>query len=275
MVVASAISFWVALVLYCAGACFYAYQFVLRKQSIGTYARVLVFLGFIAQTASIGFTSIATEGTLLTGPNVISLASWVVILVYCIFELIIRVKAYGAFLVPVAVILMSVGRVLTSLNFEWANNSIVYSTPLLSFHIIVLLIGFAAFIIAGVSAGMLLYQENLLKNHKSTQIGRRIPALATLKRVSRQSILFGFPFVTVGMFIGIIMSAGQDYPQWYFAPRIILVALIWVVYGIYLLQIYRESASVKSSSYIAMLGAFLTIALLIVLGMFPMFGPTA
>ncbi|MCL1891166.1 MAG: cytochrome c biogenesis protein [Coriobacteriia bacterium] len=273
MSVAAASFFWAALVLYCVGACLYAYQFLLRQQKIGNYALILIVLGFIAQTASIGFSSVLTHGTLLSGPNVVTLASWVAVLLYIIFELITKSKAYGAFLAIIAALLMSVGRILTSINPEWAADYASDSQVLLVFHIVVLLIAFAALILGAISAGLLVYQDALLKKHKVTRVSRRIPPLSTLKRVSRSSILVGFPFLTVGMFVGAVMTAGLSYTSWFVAPRIVLVSVLWFICALYLLQVYRNGVSVKSSSFLAISIGSLAVLLLIVMGMVPMFLP--
>jgi ABC-type uncharacterized transport system permease subunit len=265
------IAFWIAFVLYGVGACLSVYQFLLRRQQLEIYARVCVILGFVAQTTFIGVTSRLTSGTILSGPTVVTLASWVAILVYLIFTLVFRVKAYGAFLPPVAIILMGIGRILTGLHMPWAENSAYYTTPLVLFHIIVLLIAFATFLIAGISAGLLMYQNRLLKKHKNIIASKKLPSLSSLKKLSRQPILFGFPFLTVGMLIGIVMTMGGTYSPWFFAPRIILVIVLWALYAVYLFQVYRSGVSMKTSSAMAISGGVLTIVLLVVMGLAPMF----
>jgi len=190
---------------------------------------------------------------------------------YIIYELISRVKVYGAFVTILAVLIMSLGRILTSLNLTWATNDAYYAQPLLVFHIIVLLIAFAALIIGGISAGLIMYQNALLKKRKETALGRRIPSLPALKQFSRISILVGFPFLTVGQFIGIIMMLGQSYTPWYVAPRIVLVVIVWLMCIVYLFQMSWNSGTSRTSSLIAVTIGVLTVLLLIIMGVVPMF----
>ena len=108
---ASEVLFWFALALYIGATVLYAYQFVLRRSQVGWWARFLTGAGFITQTLSIGAHSIATKGTQLTGANQLMLASWALVLLYFVMEHVIKIKVYGTFLIPVAVVLMGASQV--------------------------------------------------------------------------------------------------------------------------------------------------------------------
>jgi len=72
----SLVFFWFSLALYIVATVLYAYQFILRRQKVGWWARFATGAGFILQTLSIGANSIANDGTPLTGAN--QLDSWYV-----------------------------------------------------------------------------------------------------------------------------------------------------------------------------------------------------
>ena len=108
---ASVVLFWFALALYIAATVLYAYQFVLKRSSVGWWARFFTGAGFICQTLSIGAHSIATGGTQLNGANQLMLASWALVLLYFIMEHLIKIKIYGTFLIPVAVVFMAAAEV--------------------------------------------------------------------------------------------------------------------------------------------------------------------
>ena len=54
--------------------------------------------------------SIATGGTQLNGANQLMLASWALVLLYFVMEHLIKIKIYGTFLIPVAVVFMAAPR---------------------------------------------------------------------------------------------------------------------------------------------------------------------
>ena len=112
---ASAVLFWFALALYISATVLYAYQFVLKRSKVGWWARFLTGAGFICQTASIGAHSISTNGTQLTGANQLMLASWALVLLYFVMEHLIKIKIYGTFLVPVAVLFMAAAQIIGGL----------------------------------------------------------------------------------------------------------------------------------------------------------------
>ncbi len=267
--VASVIFFWLAFAAYCSASVGYGYQFILRKPALGRHARAMVGIGFISQTLSIGAHSIVLQGTPLSGPNVLMLASWVAVLVYFIFEHVLKVKAYGAFFIPIALALMTIARVLGAGAADAVTNQVYYSWPLLIVHLVLIFVASAAFIIGGVAAGLLIFQENQLKNHKSSSIGRRMPSLSALKQASRRAIVFGFPLITLGMLIGAVRAIGLGAENWYFEVRIVLTAAVWWVYAVYLMQVYRTGATVRASSYVAVIGAAVTIVLIIMAGIRP------
>lgn len=269
MATASVILFWLAFVLYIGASVAYGYQFIMRKQALGSWARIMVGIGFVAHTLSIGAHSVDVQGTPLSGPNIIMLASWVAVLVYFVFEHLLKVKAYGAFFIPVAIAFMGIARVAGSLATTEATNDVFYSWPLLVLHLVAIFLAAALFIIGGVAAGILIYQEWLLKNHKSSTISRRMPSLSALKRVSRRSIIFGFPLLTIGMLLGVVRAAGLGVESWYFETRIVLTSVVWWIYGVYLMQVYRTGATVRASSYVAVLGALVTIVLIVMAGIRP------
>jgi ABC-type transport system involved in cytochrome c biogenesis permease subunit len=116
-----------------------------------------------------------------------------------------------------------------------------------------------------------MYQHRLLKGRKDIAASKKLPSLSALNKYSRQPILFGFPFLMVGMLIGIIMTVEGEYSPWYAAPRIIVVITLWVLYAFYLIQVYRSGVSAKTSSAIAVAGGLLTVVLLVIMGLAPMF----
>lgn len=269
MELASVVLFWLAVAAYCSAAIGYGYQFILRKPSLGRHARVLTGIGFVLQTASIGAHSSVAGGTALSGPNILMLASWVGILVYFVFEHLLKVKAYGAFFVPISLAMMLAARLLGAGAVDEVANQVFYEWPLLVAHLVLIFLASAAFIIGGVAAGLLVYQEYLLKNHKSSSVARRMPSLSALKRVSRRSIVIGFPLITLGMLLGAVRAVGLGVDNWYLELRIVMTSVVWWIYAVYLMQVYRTGVTVRASSYVAVLGAVATIALIILAGVRP------
>ena len=264
---ASFVLFWFSLALYIAATVLYAYQFVLKRPKVGWWARFMTGAGFICQTLSIGAASIATEGTQFTGPNQLMLASWALILLYFVMEHLIKIKIYGAFLVPVAVLFMGASQVMGGImppaDFTQVQRDQLDSWRV-AFHVGLIVFANAGFAFGAISSGLYLFQEGKLKSHTSNIVTRRLPSLSTLHMIARRAISFSFPVYTAGLLLGILRAVETDVSGWYFDLRIMLSGIVWVVFGIYLVLVYRQHVSSRTSSWVALLGFLLVVVVAIV-----------
>lgn len=264
---ASVVLFWFSLALYIAATVLYSYQFVLKRAKIGWWGRFMTGAGFICQTLSIGAHSMATDGTQLTGPNQLMLASWALVLLYFVMEHFIKIKIYGAFLVPVAVLFMGAAQIMGGL-MQPAELTEVQALQLASwrvaFHVALIVFANAGFAFGAVSSGIYLFQEGKLKSHTSSIITRRLPSLATLQSMARRAISFSFPVYTAGLLLGILRAVELDVAGWWFDLRIMMAGLVWIVFGLYLVLVYRQNVSNRTSSAVA-LGGFVLVVIVAII----------
>lgn len=265
---ASVVLFWFAFVLYVGATVLYAYQFLLKRQRIGWWARFLTGAGFIAQTASIGLHSIANDGTPLTGTNQLILVSWALVLMYFILEHLIRIKVYGAFLVPVAVLLMAIAELFGTPADESAVLTAEQAMQLDSFgvalHVALIIFANVGFAFAAVSAALYLYQQGQLKRHHTSKVSRRLPSLATLKSITRRSVALAYPIYTAGLSLGIIRAIQVDVTGWWQDPRIMLSGVVWAIFGAFLVMVYRHDVSSRTAAWTA-IGGFVAVVFLAIL----------
>jgi len=263
----SAVLFWFALALYIGATVLYAYQFFLRRSKVGWWARFLTGAGFLCQTASIGAHSIATHGTQLTGANQLMLASWALVLLYFVMEHVIKIKVYGTFLIPFAVLFMAAAQIVGGISGGAAmtpSEVALLNNWRVGFHVALIVFGNAGFAFGAVSAGLYLWQEGQLKKHKSNAVTRRLPSLATLQLIARRAIGFAFPVYTAGLLLGILRAIDAQVPGWWFDPRIMLAGIVWLTFGIYLWMVYRHEAPTRTTSWVAVVGFVLVVILAVV-----------
>ncbi len=218
---ASVVLFWFSLALYIAATVLYAYQFVLKRSKVGWWARFCTGAGFICQTLSIGAHSISTDGTQLTGPNQLMLASWALVLLYFVMEHLIKIKIYGTFLIPVAVLFMGASQIMGGFMAP-AELTEVQAMQLdswrITFHVALIVFANAGFAFGAVSSGIYLFQEGKLKSHTSNIVTRRLPSLSTLQLIARRAISFSFPVYTAGLLLGILRAVELDVDQLVLRP---------------------------------------------------------
>jgi len=263
---ASSVLFWFAFALYIGATVLYAYQFVLRRPKVAWWARFLTGAGFICQTASIGAASIAADGTVYTGTNQLILASWALVLLYFVVEHVLRIRAYGAFLIPVAVTMMAVsvigGGTSTSQELT-AEQAFLISGWGVALHVALIVFANAGFAFGAVSSGLYLYQNYQLKHRKSSKVSRRLPSLATLQNVARRSIALAYPVYTAGLSLGIIRAIRTDVGGWWADPRVIMAGLVWLTFSAYLVLVYRRDISGRVAAWVSIFGLVLVVILAI------------
>ncbi len=273
MSLASVVLFWFALALYIAATVLYAYQFVLRRASVGWWARFLTGAGFICQTLSIGAASLQYGTTRFTGENQLVLASWALVLLYFVMEHLIKMKIYGAFLVPVAVLFMGASRIVGGFSPPSELTAVQLAqldSWRVAFHVGLIVFANAGFAVAAVSSAIYLFQEGKLKSHTSNIVTRRLPSLSTLQMIARRSISFAYPVYTVGLLLGILRAVEFGVDEWWFDLRIMLSGLVWFVFGAYLVLVYRQNVSNRTSSWVALGGFALVLIVAVVARTVPM-----
>lgn len=263
----SAVLFWFSLALYIGATVLYAYQFVLRRAKTGWWARFLTGAGFICQTLSIGANSIAEGGTPLSGPNQLMLASWALVLLYFVMEHVIKIKIYGAFLIPIAVFFMGAAEILGGFSTP-ATLTAVQLAQLdnwrVTFHVALIVFANAGFAFGAISSGLYLFQAAQLKSHRSSIITRRLPSLGTLQTMGRRAISFSFPVYVAGLVLGMIRAVEAGIDQWWFDPRIMLSGIVLVTFGAYLALVYRRNASARTSAWVAVVGFVFVVILAVI-----------
>lgn len=264
---ASLVLFWFSLALFVGATVLYAYQFILRRQKVGWWARFLTGAGFICLTFSIGASSIASDGTLFTGKNQLVLAAWALVLLYFVLEHVLRIRAYGAFLIPVAVILLISAQIVggPSAGYDLPPDQVALVTGwAVAFHVGLIVFANAGFAFGAVSSGLYLYQSSALKRHKTNRVSRRLPSLTALQSVARRAISLSFPVYTAGLSLGVIRAIQTDVNLWWADARVVMAGIVWFTFGLYLVLVYRHEVSSRAAAWVAIVG-FVFVAVLAVL----------
>ncbi|MCL2503807.1 MAG: cytochrome c biogenesis protein [Coriobacteriia bacterium] len=254
MEVASSVLFWFAFALYVGATVLYAYQFILKHSKVVWWARLLTGAGFLCHTASIGVASVAAGRTVFTGKNQLILASWALVLLYFVLEHLLKIRVYGTFLIPVGIVLMAISVLMRSSGGHTPEQELLISTAGIAFHVLLVVFANAGFAFGAVSSALYLYQNNQLKQHKSNRVSRRLPSLATLQTVARRSVLLAFPVYTSGLMLGVIRATQTDVGGWWADPRVMMSGFVWGTYVIYLVTLYRNSVSSRTSAWISVVG---------------------
>ena len=247
---------WFALGLYIVATVLYAYQFLLRRPVTAWWARFCVGAGWICQTVSIGLHSVVTHGTQMTGGNSLVLVSWVLVLVYFIVEHVIKIRIYGTFLIPLAVILLIIAQLMNlggQIGLTAAQEQQLASWRV-GIHVGLIFLANVGFLVSAASSAFYLIQDAQLKRRRTTPIFRKLPSLAQTQKIARRAVVYAFPAYTAGIVLGIIRAIETDVSGWWQDPRIMLSGIVWLIYGTYLVLVYRREISARTASWISLAG---------------------
>ncbi len=73
-------------------------------------------------------------------------------------------------------------------------------------HVIVIFTAVAAFVVAGGAALIYLIEDRQLKRRRIGRVLGRLPALRTLDQLVNHAVMFGLPFLSMGIVAGIIRA---------------------------------------------------------------------
>lgn len=262
------VAFWLAIAFYVAATVLYGYQVATRRAMLSWYATFATGAGFLLHTASIGFRSSATDGTELTGANVLVLMAWALVLVYFLVEHLMKVKTYGALLVPAALVMMLVAQVLGASRGVLAEvtpeQAVLLDHWRVGIHVALITFANAGYAIGAAASLMYVLMERQLKARKATKLFSRLPSLAQTERVAWRSILWAFPAYSAGLILGVLRAIETDVSLWWADIRVVLSGFVWLVFAAYLILRWRHGWQGRRGAYLLLVGFALVVVLAVV-----------
>jgi cytochrome c-type biogenesis protein CcsB len=211
-----------------AAGCFVFYVFLIRD-SVSRLSPLILLSGFALHTAAIGVHFLKTGY-----PNVaqfreaLSLYSWLLVAGFLVVQFKYRLTVLGSIIAPLAFLMTLAAFAFGSGPEELPPILKSYWLPV---HVTLAFVGNAALALAfGVSLIYLLQERNL-KNKKMTSFMKRFPSLEALDRLNYVLLVWGFPFMTLGILTGSIWARISWGDYWSADPRLISSAIAWLLYG--------------------------------------------
>jgi len=218
---------------------------VLANISLGMTAT-----GFASHTIALGAGMIG--GAEISTPGfyeALSFFSWVLILVFLAVEFRHHLHVLGSFIVPLALVSLASAAALP----ETAPTlTPVFRT--LWVHVTLSMLGTVGFAVAFVAGVMYLIQDGLLKSKRFNVLYSKLPALDFLDHLNQQSIVTGFPLLTLGIITGALyaeLSLGS-YLSW--NPEQIWALVTWMFYFVVLTGRLTVGWRAKRAAYLTIIG---------------------
>ena len=217
-----------AVVYLLAAGSFIFYLFSL-KDFIARLSLLILLCGFIVHTAALGAHFLQAGYPGVTAfREALSFYSWLMVAVYLLIQLKYRLTVLGSFIAPLAFLMSLAAFAFGTATEEFPPGLKTYWLPL---HVTLAFLGNAVFGLAfGVSL-MYLLQESQLKQKKITSLMKRFPSLEALDRINYMLLVWGFPFMTLGIVTGSMWAGIYWGDYWSWEPRQISSGIAWLFYG--------------------------------------------
>jgi ABC-type uncharacterized transport system permease subunit len=262
--------FWlrVAVVFYAVGL---AYSILLLSRKGDLLARFVepaVGLGLVFHFVSL-VESFVISGhfALASVHNSESLLAFLAIVVFFVFFVGYRTTSPGIVIFPVVFLLTfasAIGQRPVNISSPLLRNGWVFV------HVVLIFTGYAGLFLSFGASLLYIAEERALKSKRISawlpadekQQKRGLPSLQTIDDICYNSLLFGFPFMTLGLAAGAVLAIERYGPYFFYDPKILLSLAMWIVYLVLLYMRWssgwrgRRAALLAMVAFVVALGAW-------------------
>lgn len=190
--------------------------------------------GFVCHTLFLGY-GYYELGTapVLDLRSALSFFAWSIVGVYLVVQARFKLMVLGSFVAPLAAFLMIIS---SAMPLTAGPVKPLFKSLWLTLHVGTVFAGDALLAMAFLAAVMYLLQERQIKKKRLGSIYSRLPSLATLDHINYYAIMYGFPFLTIGMITGSIYAQVALGRYWQWDPKEVWSLVVWLFYAALLHQ---------------------------------------
>ncbi len=253
------IFFLVALLVYALATLHYLLFLVSGKNALAKVARISTYIGFVIHTMAVGNLLISSRH--IVGRNGISVLAWAIVLVYIYVELKYKLEIFGSFVVPLAFLSIVFASVLPSDVPPILNSTVdIWKIS----HILCAFLGYGAFAIVFITSIMYLVQERQLKSKRPGLFYYRLPSLEVLDKIGYNCLVFGFPFLTFAVIIGVVWMGIVRSSFLHWSLKEIVGGITWLIYALLVHARVSVGWRGKHAAYMAILAFALAYLVLLI-----------
>lgn len=225
----SLLLFKITMLVYFGATVLYLVDVIGRREGIARIGRHLLLAGFALHSATIVTRFIEAGYTPVTNLyESVSFFAWTLVGIFFLFDLRYRLSVLGAFVCPLALVLMVVGSAAPKVAQEINPMLDSWWFPI---HVTLAFSGNAIFTVAFVAGVMYLLQERMLKSKKFSGLYHRLPSLQTLDSINYKCLTFGFPLMTMGIISGAVWANSAWGGYWRWDPKETWALITWFLYA--------------------------------------------
>jgi cytochrome c-type biogenesis protein CcsB len=256
---------WTALVFYAWGILLTVPSVIRRRPTLSPATLAALGLGLLLHAAALGTEAAEIHRLPVTDVrSALSFFSFLATLAFFFVYLRYRITALGLFMLPLVFVLT----LISALHPQRPFANPAFRGGWLLIHIASIFLGYTAFLLTFVAAIMYLFQERELKSKRPRALYYRLPSLEVCDELYSRSLVFGLPFLSLGILTGFVWASRTWKGPWEFDPKVLASLATWLVYLVLFSTRLsgawrgRRSAYLAIFGFIAMMVTFLGISVL-------------
>ncbi len=247
--------------IYFAAFVLYLFRIILKKEFLGYIATLMAGAGFLTHTLAM-ILRWRTSYDLGFGHAPVTnlyesliFFAWSIMILYLAVEWRIKNRMLGAFIVPVAFLIMAYASIAPGVN-----NSIEPLIPALqsnwlTTHVLTCFMGYAAFTVAFGCGFLYLWRSRKEKRQENVSgLVGNLPSLDILDILIYQSTILGFIFLAMGIMTGSVWAHYAWGSYWSWDPKEIWSLITWLIYAIMLHARFVRGWRGKRMAILAIIG---------------------
>jgi cytochrome c-type biogenesis protein CcsB len=239
---------WLAVAVYGIGILLTIPSVIRRRASLHPVSLVALGVGLVLHAAA--FLIPAAKTMRLPVTDVRTALSFFALLVTGAFFFVYlryRITALGLFMLPLVFVLT----LISGLRAEDSLRAAGFGTRWLLVHTASIFLGYTGFFLTFVAAVMYLIQERELKSKRPKAFYYRLPSLEVCEELYYRSLVFGLPFLSLGILTGFVWASRTWKGPWELDPKIVASLLTWLIYLILFSTRLSGSWRGRRAAYVA------------------------
>ncbi|NHQ61210.1 cytochrome c biogenesis protein CcsA [Chlorobium sp. BLA1] len=193
------------------------------------YKRPLLSLTLVTHVLYLGLlTSIEGYKISYSTVNLMTMVALTLTIIYLFIEFTTKSDKTGFFVISFASGAQLISSVLTSLT---PNTGTAFSGIGIGVHLITTIFGFSSIAIAGLYSILYLLLFRQIEQNRFELLFQRLPNLEVLERLIMHAVAFGFLFLSITLFAGVVEQHAIKGTVTILEPKLITLVIIWLIYG--------------------------------------------
>jgi ABC-type uncharacterized transport system permease subunit len=200
--------------------------------------------------------------------NLMTMVGLTLTITYIFIEFTTKSDKTGFFVISFAAGAQLISSVMTT---QISNTGMTFSGIGIGVHLIAAIFGFSAIAIAGLYSILYLLLFRQIQQNRYELLFQRLPNLEVLEKLTMHAVAFGFLFLSITIFAGIIEQKASGEVINLLEPKLVTLVVIWLLYGT---GIFIKPIIGWDIKHMAYLFIFLFVFITILIVLMTFFSPT-